>query len=161
MLPLIIAPNEALRRVATPIVLPPSKNVVGLGHEMEQAVIYYRGIGLAAPQVNKNERLIVVAVNGTLPLVCINPVIKKQSKELIDIEEGCLSIPGVFGIVERPIKVLASFVALTGETREEWLDGMLSRVFQHELDHLEGILFTDKTKSITSGQDLLEKYGLA
>ena len=160
MLPLIIVPNDILRAKAQPINLPLDKAALKLGKGMAKAIKHYHGIGLAAPQVNESVRMIVVAVEDTF-LTCVNPVIAEASRDKIDLEEGCLSIPGVFGIVERPSRVKAQFVTLDGEKQEQWLEGWVARVYQHEVDHLDGILFTDRTKRITTGSELLEQYGLA
>jgi peptide deformylase len=160
MLPLIIAPNEVLRRHASDASVPLTADSVKLGENLAKAVRYYHGIGLAAPQVNQSVRIITVVIDDK-PVVYVNPVILKLSKERDELEEGCLSLPGVFGIVERPERVFASFITLTGESQEAWLEGWPARIFQHEVDHLDGILFTDKTKRITGGHELLERYGVA
>ena len=159
MLPLILLPNQILRAVAKPIALPPTAEVAKLAQEMIEAMNHYHGIGLAAPQVNISTRLIVVATAGQ-PTAYLNPEIIKTSWRQVDMEEGCLSIPGVFGLVKRPERVLARYYDLAGQKKEEWLEAMVARIYQHEIDHLNGILFTDKTSVLTSGQELLPQYGL-
>lgn len=159
MLPLVLVPNNILRTKTEPIVLPFGSDITVLSQEMFAAMKHYNGIGLAAPQVNENLRLIVVATSGN-PTAYINPQIVKTSWQKIVMEEGCLSIPGVFGLVKRPAKVLARYYSVEGKLKEEWLSEMVARIYQHEVDHLNGILFTDKTSKITAGQELLAKYGL-
>ncbi len=159
MLPLIIAPNKILRTVVKSIQLPVTNDIKKLAVEMSETMFYYHGIGLAGPQVNRDARIIVITTADGVSTY-LNPEIIKTSWRQVDMEEGCLSIPGVFGQVRRPRRVLASFYTLTGEHRKEWLDNMLARVYQHEVDHLNGILFTDKAWRINQGQDLLAKYGL-
>ncbi len=160
MLPLIVVPNQILRAKAKPLSLPLDKAAVKLGKGMAKAIRHYRGVGLAAPQVNEGVRMIAVAAEDTFMLYA-NPMILDASKELSDLEEGCLSIPGVYGIVARPARVKASYVTLEGAEKTEWLEGFVARVFQHEVDHLEGILFTDRAKRITMGEELMKQYGLA
>lgn len=159
MLPLVLSPQAILRQIAPVVKVPLTKGDVFLAEEMFEAMKHYSGIGLAAPQVNESRRLFVIATSEQ-PTAYFNPEIIKASWKKIDLEEGCLSIPGVFGIVRRPERVLVRYLSITGEQKEEWLKDMVARIFQHELDHINGILFTDKVSSITSGQELLAKYGL-
>lgn len=159
MLPLVLVPNKILRNTAVPVPVPPTSEVIDLANQMIAAMKHYRGIGLAAPQVNADSRLIIVATAGG-PTAFLNPEIIKFSWRKVDMEEGCLSIPGVFGIVRRAERVLARYINLNNETKEEWLTEMVARIYQHEVDHLNGILFTDKVSKITSGQELLAQYGL-
>jgi peptide deformylase len=159
MLRLQIAPAAILRQVAQPVTLPLQKEISRLADEMKSAMHYYRGIGLAAPQVNKSLRLIVVAT-APHPTVYINPEIIKSSWRKVDLIEGCLSIPGVYGLVRRPQRVYVRYTDIMGQAQEEWLDDMVARIYQHEVDHLNGILFVDKAIAITSGRELLAKYGL-
>jgi peptide deformylase len=114
------------------------------------------GVGLAAPQVGRNERIIIVHTkHGPLPFV--NPVIEKRSEATVVEEEGCLSVPGVWGNVERAKKVTVS--ALDRHARRVTFDckGLEATIFQHEVDHLDGVLFLDKVKEITRGKELLQK----
>ncbi len=109
------------------------------------------GIGLAAPQIGQNIRLIVVNTDDG-PLCMINPVIKKRSMLMEWGEEGCLSIPGVFGEVKRHRWIRCQFINLEGRTVSIKARKLLARVIQHEIDHLDGILFIDKAKNITTEQ---------
>ncbi|MBU1039269.1 peptide deformylase [Patescibacteria group bacterium] len=157
MLPLIIAPQDILRAKAESLPLPLSKSDLLLAQAMEAAVVHYNGIGLAAPQVNFSRRLIVIST-GEKPQAYFNPEIVKSSWRKVVMEEGCLSLPGVYGLVKRPIRVLANYLGSDGLKHQEWLDGLTARVYQHEVDHLNGILFIDLTKEIIAGQELLAKY---
>lgn len=158
MLPLIIAPNPILRAVAQPVGLPLGADIKLLAKDMVLAMQHYRGIGLAAPQVGHSVRLIVIATPDG-PTAYANPEITKSSWGKVNMEEGCLSLPGVFGVVRRPERISVRYCDLNGERVSGELSGMMARVFQHEVDHLNGILFTDIAKSIEQGEELLSKYG--
>jgi peptide deformylase len=111
-------------------------------------------VGLAAPQVGRNERIIVVLMRqGPVPF--INPVIEKVSDAIMTEEEGCFSVPGVWGYVERAKKVMVTALDRHGRLVTFDCKGLEATVFQHEIDHLDGILFIDKVKEITKGNELL------
>lgn len=139
-------PHPTLRYKSKPIktVDKDLKNIIA---EMFDLMYEHRGIGLAANQVNLPLRLFVVNVAGERgvgdELVFINPVITnpKGTKEM---DEGCLSLPGVFGPVIRPEKIRVQAYNLKGELIDWKVDDMLSRVIQHEFDHLNGVLFIDR-----------------
>ncbi len=160
MLPLIISPAKILRQKAKAITIPAKVEIIELAKNMAAAMTHYKGIGLAGPQVNKGIRIICIAT-AKGPSVYINPTIKKSSILKSVMEEGCLSIPGVFGLVKRSKKVYVSHYTVAGNEETLWLEGLMARVYQHEVDHLNGILFTDIAIEITGGEELLEKYGLA
>jgi peptide deformylase len=101
-----------------------------------------KGVGLAAPQVGVNLRLAIIDI-GDDPLVLINPrIIKGSGKETGD--EGCLSFPGLTEKVERAKKVVAEATDIDGSRYEIEAEGLLARAIQHELDHLDGVLFIDR-----------------
>lgn len=104
------------------------------------------GVGLAAPQVGIGDRVIVVDPHDdeTEPFALINPEILEASRETEKNEEGCLSIPGVRDMVERSSTVRVRGLTENGEVREFEAEGLLSRILQHEVDHLDGILFFDR-----------------
>ena len=105
------------------------------------------GIGLAAPQVGRSERLIVIdgsAFDGDEPRAFFNPEILESSKTKTVYEEGCLSLPGLRADVERPEVVRVRYRMQDGEEVEEEAEGLYARVLQHEIDHLDGILFIDR-----------------
>lgn len=112
------------------------------------------GVGLAAPQVGVPQRLIVVdAGEGTLHLV--NPEVHEASGSEMD-SEGCLSLPGLYGYVERYSRVVVAGLDIKGKPRRIVASGRLARVLQHEIDHLDGILFVDKAKGlrqVTDGEE--------
>jgi peptide deformylase len=108
------------------------------------------GVGLAAPQVGISERIIVVDPHDdeTQPFALINPEIIEADAETEKNEEGCLSIPGIRDLVERSVGVRVRGLTESGEVREFDADGLLSRILQHEIDHLNGILFLDRLSPI-------------
>jgi len=100
------------------------------------------GVGLSAPQVGIGKRLIAVNI-GQAPVVLANPkVMEKSGKEIM--EEGCLSFPGLFLKIERPGRIKVKAQSIKGESIEFETKGLLARVLQHEIDHLDGILFIDR-----------------
>ena len=110
--------------------------------DMAETMYAAPGVGLAAPQVGRNLRVIIVDIGQGL-LEMVNPkLISKEGNEIG--EEGCLSVPGVCGYVERSFKIKVKGLGKSGEQKEIDADGFLARAIQHEMDHLEGILFIDK-----------------
>jgi len=108
---------------------------------MAETMYEANGVGLAAPQVGISKRLVVVDIGEGL-IELINPVIVKKNGEEID-NEGCLSVPNVVGEVKRAKSVVIQALNRDGEKVEYEAEGLLARAFQHEIDHLEGILFVD------------------
>lgn len=111
--------------------------------DMEKSMKNKKGVGLAAPQVGINERIIVVLLNEKKIISMINPEITYFSEETVIDEEGCLSLPGVWGNVERAGDIIVQFLTTKGDKIIMKLDGFNARIIQHEIDHLNGILFTD------------------
>jgi|TARA_B100000519_G_scaffold141224_1_gene122457 peptide deformylase len=107
-----------------------------------------KGIGLAAPQVGIHKQLLVLDLDletpTTPPVVLINPEIISSSATVETYEEGCLSIPGVYLNVVRPSEIVLSFRDEMGRPRKMKADGLMARCIQHEMDHLEGVLFVDR-----------------
>lgn len=103
-----------------------------------------RGIGLAGPQVGLAKRLFVVQLEDGKALTFINPELIATSPELSDYEEGCLSIPGAYAELSRPAAVNLQAYNERGRPFRLEAEGLLARVIQHELDHLNGVLFTDR-----------------
>ncbi|MFH1866914.1 MAG: peptide deformylase [Patescibacteria group bacterium] len=157
MLQLITLPNPILRQRVTEVPLPPSQKIIDLIPQMFSAMENYQGIGLAANQINKSISLMVIATSKG-PRAFINPRILKRSWSKDQIEEGCLSIPGVFGQVRRSTRIYVSHLTDQGKVEKVWYEGMMARVYQHEVDHLNGVLFIDQAKIITQGQELLKQY---
>jgi peptide deformylase len=113
------------------------------------------GAGLAAPQVNVSQQVILVEFGSeedeSIPptlYVTINPKISRFSKELVSGAEGCLSIPGLMGEVERSQEIVVEGQDRHGEPLKMKLRGWVARIFQHEIDHLNGILYTDRTTNV-------------
>jgi peptide deformylase len=122
------------------------ESLAHLGEEMMETMHTADGIGLAAPQVGISRRLIVTDISPleeqAKPRVFVNPVLMETSGEC-QLEEGCLSIPDVREVVSRPERILLRYQTVGGETETEEFEGWMSRVLQHEIDHLNGVLFVD------------------
>ncbi len=142
MLDVLVVPHDHLRckALAVPDL---SDELVSLATEMIATMHESDGIGLASVQVGRSERLFVVHVRDYEPRVFFNPEITSRSVEEDDYEEGCLSIPGVYANVRRPVSIAVRAIGLDGEPFELEADGLLARVIQHENDHLDGVLFWD------------------
>ncbi len=112
---------------------------------MFQIMERYNGIGLAAPQIDISRRIVTIDLESynAGKHILINPKIVWQSKKEGPYDEGCLSVPGIFEEVIRPVEVVLEAQDLTGKEFEIRADDVLARVIQHEVDHLNGILFTD------------------
>jgi peptide deformylase len=123
-----------------------NSNIHKLLDNMAETMYAAKGVGLAAPQIGVSKRVAVIdAGEGLLEL--INPVIISASGKSVD-REGCLSIPNVTGDVERAQKVVVQALNRKGELMEYEAEDLLARAFQHEIDHLEGILFVDIAQQI-------------
>ncbi len=133
--------EEPLRAASEPVT-EITEDVRRLVADMFETMNEAKGVGLAAPQVGVNLRLAIIDI-GDDPLVLINPrIIKNSGKETCD--EGCLSFPGLTEKVERAKKVVAEATDLDGSVYEIEAEGLLARAIQHELDHLDGVLFIDR-----------------
>ena len=102
-----------------------------------------KGIGLAAPQIGDNRRIFVCAIDDMEPMALINPEIIETSMETSVYEEGCLSLPGIYADVERPERIKVQAWNQKGRPFKVEADGLLATCIQHELDHLNGVLFVD------------------
>ncbi len=155
---IVTPPNPTLRKKATRIreVTPA---VQALADDMVETMRAAPGVGLAAPQVDVSQRLIVVEFAETkgepdspeVPpklYVVINPEITRRSQEMIPGTEGCLSLPGLMGEVERHEWVTVKGLDRSGKPFKKKARGWLARIFQHEIDHLDGVLFIDKATDI-------------
>ncbi|PSB04189.1 peptide deformylase [Merismopedia glauca] len=133
--------------------------------EMLQTMYSEQGIGLAAPQVAINKQLIVIDCepdNAThAPIILINPIIKSSSRDTCVIQEGCLSIPGVYLDVTRPEAIEVSYKDEQGRPQNIKASGLLARVIQHEMDHLSGVLFVDRVQNILAMTEELKKGGFS
>jgi len=143
--------EEPLRQKSIPILIPQggsSEEVKDLVRDLKDTMLSQHGIGLAAPQVGVNLRVIVIQLIKSGKLVgsvqeMINPVITKSSTEIVEYEEGCLSIPGEYYSIKRPSTIDVKFQTLNGRYKRWYLRGLEARVVQHELDHLNGVLMVD------------------
>lgn len=117
------------------------------------------GVGLAGPQVGVGRRIIVVdpREEGVEPLALVNPEIVSETEEMDRAEEGCLSIPGLRELVDRCAAVVVEATALSGEAVRLEAEGLLARILQHEIDHLDGILFLDRLSPLKRKM-LLKKW---
>jgi peptide deformylase len=118
-----------------------------------------KGVGLAANQIGVGRRVAVVDVgeDDPPPLVLINPKIVERGEEPAVAEEGCLSIPDIFGDVERPLRVVVEALGLDGRSYRVDAQGFKARAIQHEIDHLDGVLFLDHLSAVKRGL-LLAKW---
>ena len=136
-----------------------------LAQEMLQTMYSSHGIGLAAPQVGINKQLIVIDCApddpSNRPMILINPKITSVSKELSLSEEGCLSIPGIYLDVIRPEVVEVSFKDEQGKPCKRQATDLLARVIQHEMDHLNGVMFVDRVNNGLALTEALRKSGFS
>ena len=160
ILPILTYPNEILRKPTEPVNFPLSREIKQLTKDMIDTVKKADGIGLAAPQVGKSVKLIIIDLekNGVPLIVLYNPKIVSKGFKKIDVEEGCLSIPGVFGKVKRPKKVTIQAQNAEGKTLKFSDEAWISRVVQHEIDHINGKLIIDLIKKYTQGEEIVKKW---
>ena len=142
ILPIYLYGSEVLRQKAVPADLAEKEKIAKLVADMEETLTKSEGCGLAAPQVGVLRRLVVIEVEEDHPIFLINPEIVYESGEQ-EGPEGCLSIPGRSGIVRRPMKVTVRATGYDGKPLEITGEGLLARAFCHEIDHLDGKLYTD------------------
>jgi peptide deformylase len=166
-------------RMGNPILRKKTKNITKdylLSDEFDQllsdlldSMRHYGGIGIAAPQIGVDLQVAIIQLEGlnrygeeiNLPLTAfINPEIEFLTNEEQGFWEGCLSVPGLRGFVERPKKIKVSYLDRAGKSQELVAEGFLATVLQHELDHLNGILYIDRIKDPTllSYQEEFEQF---
>ena len=160
ILPIAHLPAQILRREVQNIAFPIHKNVKRLMQNMLETVKHAQGVGLAAPQVSQNLNIaLIYLVHLDLPpFFIINPRIIETGRQSESSEEGCLSMPGVYGNVSRPKNITVEYQNLKGEKVSITDDTFLARVLQHEIDHLNQTLIIDKLEKISHGQELIERY---
>ncbi|MGX7418483.1 peptide deformylase [Carnobacterium gallinarum] len=143
LLPIVKYPDDILES-PTAKVTEITDEILQLLSDMYDTMIENDGIGIAAPQVNQSLRIALVELDEETGLFeMINPEIIEKEGSSIDVE-GCLSFPDVYGTVERAEYIVVRFTDRFGDEYEVEADGYLARAFQHELEHLDGQLFTDK-----------------
>ena len=143
-----LGPHESLTEVSTSWNFETDGDAAQLEKNMIDFMMLNKGIGLAANQIGITKRVFVMGSNNIEgfpePFAVFNPVIKEASKELILDHEGCLSYPDLFLTVKRPEWIVAEYQDSQGAIKEIRIDGYLSKCFQHEYDHLNGICFVDR-----------------
>ena len=143
---IVIEPDPILRKESKPVEKVDDE-LRRLLDDMLETMYAAPGIGLAAVQVGILKRLIVIDISKDKekkdPLFLINPKIISKSKQTSTYEEGCLSLPGHFAEIERPAECEINFIDYNGKKKEIKADGLLSTCIQHEVDHLDGVLFID------------------
>ena len=143
---ILTEPNKILRQKSLPVEMV-DKDLQNLMDDMLETMYAAPGIGLAAIQVGIPKRVIVLDIaqkEGTKkPIFLVNPEIIQKSKNNSTYEEGCLSVPGQFAEIDRPDRCYIKYLDYHGDIKEIEAEGMLSTCIQHEMDHLEGILFID------------------
>ncbi len=151
---ILLAPHPTLKRRAEPVVAVDDA-VAKLMADMLDTMYAAPGIGLAAPQIGVLRRVLVldVAAKGAPPdpMKMANPTVLWRSEETATREEGCLSLPEQYAEVTRPARVRIGYLDETGSARELEADGLLATCVQHEIDHLDGILFTDHLSALKRG----------
>lgn len=144
--PLIILPDPILRQVSAPLERVDDA-VRRLADDMLETMYDAPGIGLAGIQIGEPLRIVTIDLakedEEKRPQVFLNPEILQRSDEPSVYEEGCLSIPDYYAEVERPATITVRYLDLSGKTQEIEADGLLATCLQHEIDHLDGILFID------------------
>ena len=124
------------------------EEIASVVEKMVETMKFAEGVGLAAPQVGINKRILVIDAGDGITRRVINPEFLEYSHEIVEREEGCLSIPGVYKKVKRPARVKVKYTNEKGVEVVEEADGLLARIFQHEVDHLNSILFVDKLSPV-------------
>ena len=143
---ILTEPNTLLRQVSQPVeqVGKPEKELM---NDMLETMYAANGIGLAAIQIGVPKRIIVMDLskeeNKKLPMYFVNPVITKKNNEKTTYEEGCLSVPNQFAEIDRPSKCEVEYLDYNGNKQNLQAESLLATCIQHEIDHLEGILFID------------------
>ncbi|MBD5608006.1 MAG: peptide deformylase [Desulfovibrio sp.] len=148
LLKIVSYPDESLKKICDPVVEFDS-GLADLADNMLETMYVAKGVGLAAPQIGRNIRMIVADPehykSEKNPLILINPEIELLGETIISDQEGCLSVPmGYRADVQRNDKIKVKYKDLNGIDKEEIFEGFTAIVIQHEVDHLDGILFIDK-----------------
>ena len=150
---------DKIRIYGDPVLRKPSEKVtefddslVELEDRLVESMFFHEnGIGLSAPQIGESRKILVIDLsfgeNTGKILTMVNPEIVETEGECT-LEEGCLSVPGIFETVVRPVKIFARYQDIDGKEREIETGDFLARVIQHEADHLEGILFVDRLSTL-------------
>ncbi|AMO54292.1 peptide deformylase [Endozoicomonas montiporae] len=156
LLDILEYPDERLRTIAKPV-SEVNDDIRKIVDDMLETMYDAKGVGLAATQVDIHQRIVVMDFSGdnSEPLVLINPTFESLTEELTDISEGCLSVPGVFELLDRPASVRLTALDRDGKEYSMDFDGLASVCVQHEIDHLNGKLFVDYLSKLK--QDRIRK----
>lgn len=154
--PIVIAPDPILRKENQEVTAI-TDELLQLLDDMYETMLANDGVGIAAPQVGKNLQVAIVEVEEGDRFELINPKIIQKSGTDIDVE-GCLSIPHTYGTVERATEITVRYFDREGEEIEVQAYDFLARAMQHEIDHLQGVLFTDKVIEYIAEEDLEDYY---
>lgn len=150
--PIYLYGSEVLRKVAEPANLSDREGIEKLVADLKETLTIADGCGLAAPQIGVSTRVVIVdgdVVSDMYPYLkdfrrtFINPVIVEESAAMCEYSEGCLSVPGIYADVRRPESITVEYLDEDLQPRKETFDKFAARMVQHELSHLEGVLFTD------------------
>lgn len=157
MLEIVKYPQRILRQKSRKVkgILRPE--IQAFVRELAETMLASDGLGLAANQVNQNIRILAVNTKAG-PQVFINPFIYFRSFKREAGEEGCLSFPGVFGLIKRSQRVRLFYCDEKGKIRHLKASGLLARVLQHETDHLNGVLFIDKVVKYIKGEEQVKEW---
>jgi len=143
LLSIVTGANSPVLRKKTTVVSKVTKDLEKLIADMLETVKAVQGMGIAAPQVNRSERICIAKIGEKFEAL-LNPEITWFGKKTDKLEEGCLSLPDVWVKVTRAAEIVVTFETPKGKKRELKLQGMDARVVQHEVDHLDGILIVDR-----------------
>jgi peptide deformylase len=150
-LPILLVPDPVLKARCLPVGSRDNELVRALLPRMFATMYQAPGIGLAAPQIGQKLRFLVVDVQPDdvrQPMALINPEIVARSAELATREEGCLSLPNQYAEITRPARVKVRYLDEAGTRKELEAEGLLSACLQHEIDHLDGVLFVDHLSAL-------------
>lgn len=141
--------ENRLRRVSAAVNVV-DKEIEKLVGEMSATLLTEGGFGLAAIQIGSPLRVVVIRQGNGTVIALINPEIVWRSEQKVTLREGCLSLPGVGRAVRRPAQIKLTFTDIRGNPQSAILGGMMARVVQHEVDHLDGILMVDRSKFLSA-----------
>lgn len=148
-LKIIKYPDPFLKQKCLPVTLY-DKELKIFAEDMLKTMYKSEGIGLSAIQVGVLKRLIVIDVSEDLkkPLIFVNPVIASSNSKFVDLKEGCLSFPGIYENIKRNEEIVVDYNNIEGEKLSLKANGLLSICIQHEVDHLDGVVFLDKLSGL-------------
>jgi len=163
--------NPILRQIAQPIDRI-NESIQSLIDNLMETLLKSNGVGIAAPQVSASYRLVIIASRPNPrypnapdmePAVMINPCITRASGEIFKDWEGCLSVPGIRGLVPRHSAIAIAYNDRQGKLQKQRLTGFVARIFQHEIDHLDGKVFLDRletTQDLITDQEYLKRMAI-